>query len=633
MLKMIFIFKSALAAAPETDVAEVEEIVVTGTRSERARGASPVATKVLTAEDLRASGAEDVADALEQVPGVDVQRGFLGAVVRLQGLDPEHVLVMVDGQRLAGRAGGGIDLSRIPLDRVERIEIVEGAASALYGSDAMGGVIHIVTRDPEPAVRADLKARAGTVGTSDLSAGVEGGGDEVQLRLDAGLHGASPSDRDPADLATTTSGVRQGQVEARLDADPSADLTVATTVAWSRLDVTGVDLSDGGAVFDRRNLQEELRWTASPRWVPDASTVVTVHAGLSAFRDQYLSDQQGADALDSYADTRDRLAQLSGQWSRQAGAHHWQVGAEGLAEWMASERLVGGRGERQRAGVYVQDGWQPAPRVELLPSARLDGDTQFGAVPTVRLAGRLDVASGLVARLAVGTGYRAPSFREQFLDFANPGAGYRIDGDPDLRPERSRQLTGSLSARWGRLSADGSGFLHDVDDLITVVTVAEAAGTTRFGYANVARARSAGGEASVSLSPVEPLTLGASYTFTDARDLTLDRPLEGRARHRGTADARLSLGGTLLSSRAAFVGSRSYYPDLEGADVRPGYVLLDARLEQRVGATWSAFAGVDNALDAGDADLTPLMPRVVYGGLTASLAPRRRTEPNPRGVP
>jgi len=651
-MKTVFIWTLATAgwaaesgeveAPSSAEDEEVEEIVVTGTRSARPLGESPVATKVITAEDLVDSGAEDVGDALQMVPGVDVQQGFLGSTVRLQGLDPEHVLVLVDGQRVTGRAGGAIDLSRIPVDSIERIEIVEGSGSALYGSDAMGGVIHIITRDPESETRIYARARGGTLSTIDLSAGVEGGADEVQARADLGFHTNEAVDRDPSTAATTGSGNVQGQGSFRVDVDPSSDVTLSALASYSRLDRDGVDEADSGAVFERTNLQEELRTTLETRWVPDEQTVLSAHAGWSAFRDQYLSDQQGSNALDSFADTRDQLGQLTVQIERFYGAHALMMGVEGLAEWLTSERLAEGVGQRQRGGVFLQDEWRVVDgdtKFSLLPSARLDGDTSFGAVPTARLAARFAPVEPLALRVSVGTGYRAPSFREQLLLFENPGSGYRVDGNPDLQPEQSRQLNGSLE--WTPGSAFtllGSGFFHDVDQLITVTTASEEPGLTLFSYNNVARARSAGGEGTLELRPVGWLELGGSYTYTDARDLTLERELEGRARHRGTASLSVDIDptDTRLTGRAGLVGRRSFYSDPDDPEatvVRPeGYAMVDLRAEQRIGRSFGAFAGVDNLLDEGDALLTPLLPRFFYAGLRADVTLSRSARAT-RGTP
>jgi outer membrane receptor protein involved in Fe transport len=117
---------------------EIPTVVVTGTRSERRLAEAPVATEVISRREIEASGARTVGDLLEKHPGLEVLRTFGGQQLRIQGLDPEYVLVLIDGQRAIGRIGGGIDLARFPVGAVERIEIVKGASSALYGSDRDG---------------------------------------------------------------------------------------------------------------------------------------------------------------------------------------------------------------------------------------------------------------------------------------------------------------------------------------------------------------------------------------------------------------------------------------------------------------------------------------------------------------
>ena len=122
-------------------------MVVTATRTEIPLGDSPVATEVISREDIEESGTEDLAALLEDHPGVDITRSYLGSSIRLQGLEPEHVLILVNGHRVLGMKGGVIDLSRFTVDNIERIEIVKGPSSALYGSEAMGGVINIITQE------------------------------------------------------------------------------------------------------------------------------------------------------------------------------------------------------------------------------------------------------------------------------------------------------------------------------------------------------------------------------------------------------------------------------------------------------------------------------------------------------
>ena len=129
----------------DTSTTHGEEITVTATRTDRTLAETVVATEVINREQIESSGASTAADLLETHPGVSTEQSFAGVAIRLQGLNPEHVLVLIDGQRVIGRKDGAIDLSRYPVDWIERIEIVKGPSSVLYGSDAMGGVINIIS--------------------------------------------------------------------------------------------------------------------------------------------------------------------------------------------------------------------------------------------------------------------------------------------------------------------------------------------------------------------------------------------------------------------------------------------------------------------------------------------------------
>jgi outer membrane receptor for ferrienterochelin and colicins len=131
----------------ENDVFNLDQVVVTATRSEKALKDAPVITQVITANNISNRGITNVQDVLAQdIPGLEFQRGGFGSDIKMQGLEAKNILILIDGERMAGESGGNIDYSRLNTDNVERIEIVKGAASALYGSQAMGGVINIITK-------------------------------------------------------------------------------------------------------------------------------------------------------------------------------------------------------------------------------------------------------------------------------------------------------------------------------------------------------------------------------------------------------------------------------------------------------------------------------------------------------
>ena len=131
----------------ETDIFNLDQVIVTATRTNKALKDAPVITQIISAKDISDRGITNVQDVLEQdIPGLEFQRGGFGSDIKMQGLEAKNILILVDGERMAGESGNNVDYSRLNTDNIERIEIVKGASSALYGSQAMGGVINIITK-------------------------------------------------------------------------------------------------------------------------------------------------------------------------------------------------------------------------------------------------------------------------------------------------------------------------------------------------------------------------------------------------------------------------------------------------------------------------------------------------------
>jgi outer membrane receptor for ferrienterochelin and colicins len=278
-----------------------------------------------------------------------------------------------------------------------------------------------------------------------------------------------------------------------------------------------------------------------------------------------------------------------------------------------------------RGALYAQDEWRlgAAGELAMVPAARLDLDSQFGAHATPRIAARWQAGERLVVRGSVGMGYRAPDFKELLLHFANPSAGYVVDGNPDLQPETSRSAQAGVEWQaqpWLWLS--GSAYLNQLRDLITTVSEPDdGSGTLRFGYGNIGRARTAGAEAyAVATRGRAGLELG--YALTRARDLDEKRALEGVPAQRFTVTARWrDPGGFEAFVAAVGTGQRPFYlsEDPQRATLTGRRLELRARIAKRFLQRYGAFVGIDNAADAGDADLDRLPPRTVYAGVELHL--------------
>jgi len=261
---------------------------------------------------------------------------------------------------------------------------------------------------------------------------------------------------------------------------------------------------------------------------------------------------------------------VSGQLDLALGESHLLTsGVETSYESLATERLAGRRGQRERVALFVQDEWSlsDAPLFVLLPSARVDVDSQFGTYPTPRLALRFDPASDVTLRATYGWGYKAPDFRELYLLFENPSAGYLVEGNTALEPERSRSVSAGVEYRPHRSEwVSLQGFYNELDDRIdTWLAPPDGVGPQRFRYENVDSATTRGASAAVSAIVVSGLRIDLGYDLTVGRDGD-GRPLSGVAKHRATASLRYrarELGFETLW-RGSFVGDRPFYQDVDG---------------------------------------------------------------------
>lgn len=639
-----------------------EEVVVTGSRVARPEDEAPVVVEVIGRKDIEASGAENVTEILESAAGIQITQQFGRGGIELQGLDPQYTLILVDGQRVTGRVNGTIDLNRFSAERIERIEIVKGAASALYGADALAGVVNIITRKTQRSVEVEGHLSYGRFDVVDGS--VTGGvsGERFNARLTAGYH--------RGDAYTITS-------DTRLDGDPSTSgpgfeelsgefrgeysltdedklilrsdylLRDATSIA-----ATPIPRRDGTFQFQRfdqanRSESYSIAVTHDRKFSKTAARLQST-AYFNGWREQFLQDVRGVPG-DVPVDTREQLAQVTVQYDEPMENHLVTVGTELLFERLeASERIcrpleangcipdasgdvVGATANdatRVRFATFLQDEWMVSdyPRFVIVPGIRADVDSLFGTRPTPKVALRWDPIDALVLRASFGFGFRAPSFRELYLSFTNPSAGYNVSGNPDLDPETSRSFNAAVEVmplEGVKLAA--SFYYNDLTNLIDFGVVRDATfgQLGLFEYVNVAEAHTLGVESTASYSPIRDLSLTLGYTFLESENETTGQALVGRARHRVSYRVRYE---ETWSDVAAFVQGQwvgpRVYPAFEAGEVdeqSPAYLMLDARLEKRLGEHLDVFVGGENLLDVSDARFLLVRPRVFYAGVTGRL--------------
>lgn len=597
-----------------------EIIVIEVAPAETPVAASPVVTEVIDRRRMVETGAATVSAALAARPGLWLERGRGGTGISIQGLGPRYVLILVDGQRQIGRVDGAIDLDRFATGDLEQIEIVRGPGSARYGSDALGGVVNIVTRAPDQA-RAELVVQVDHRRATDLRASAAGGHRRATAAAAVEWRRGPALDRTPEAAGTTIAGYDDARGTLRGQYRRGERWTLDASADLQRRDLQGVEATATGAVSDRRNLIETASATGRARWLGER-TGFEARAGLGHHRDQYASDQRGGSALDRYHDTRDQLVETSAQAERWlTDRHRSSAGGEVLLEALASARLRE-PGDRVRAALWLQHEWRAGAshRLLLVPAVRLDADSQFGRHVTPHVAARWDPIDDVVLRASVGMGYRAPSFKELLLRFENPGAGYVVEGNPGLRPETSTSV--QAGGEWrahGSLWLAAHVFGNDLHDLIDTMAIEDGAssGPIRFGYRNTGRARTAGAELGMTVGHGR-LAMELGWAYTRARDLDTGRALEGVPTQRAAAALRWRDDDEGLTGFAelAATGARPY--QLGATRVATDRRLdVRARIARRFGTSLELFMGVDNLLDGGDDRLDPIAPRTFHAGAAA----------------
>ncbi len=588
---------------------QLDATVVTAARREQQLKDAVVPIELISREEIARSGASDVASVLIEQVGVQLEGGLpAGAGVQLQGLGTNRVLILVDGQPLVGRINGNLDLSRLPAANLERIEVIKGPQSTLYGSDAMGGVINLVTQRPRAgATDASLQLTGGSRSRMDAHGNVRGGTARVLGGVDVGVRSL--------ELAPGISGAL-GSLAERVEVTPQ--LRVNLTDAW-RLDAGGLYITESqryrvGQLFrfadrDQQTARMGATWQ---RGAQKASALVYQSRFDHLARSSTLDQPQSADG------ERDRqvLRELELTYSGPVRGALLDAGLELRREEIVADRIDGTRRAFNAAEPFAQV-TVGGERLAVTPGARFTWNERWGSYATPRIAAMWRPTASLRVRATVGRGFRAPDFKELYLAFANAQVGYAVEGNTELRPETSTSAQLNVEYAGDRAYVRASTYENQLRDFIEFVQGA-APGT--FTYGNVARARTRGAETELGLTAGR-FRFEAGGAYLDARDLRTELVLLGRPRLSGRFSATAGrLLGARVSATLLYTGATPAQRDeLSGAitSTQAEFTRLDVRLARRVGRDLELSMGVDNAFDR---QLGPSWPgftgRQWYGGLT-----------------
>ena len=579
-LLLLFLFWLSFSRLP---VAEPQEptlppVFVTSTRTETPLQQVTTSASVITAKDIQDQQAETVLEALRNVPGLDVvQSGSRGTAtsVFIRGSESDHVLVLIDGVEVNSTTLGAFNFAHLTTDNVERIEILRGAGGTLYGSQAIGGVINIITKKGQGPLEAGLSLEGGNGSTHRQTLSLRGGAGKLGYAFSAariesqGFHSVNDDYRNLA-------------ASARLDYQVTEDASLKGIFHFVKTDLGLFNNNNFASQPDPNAREATTQYLGKLEWEQKIFENWDYRISGSMFK-EHIKDSDDVDACTFFgfpcdSRTRDRFRPRidTGEFQTNYRFEEWSTTTFGVEYKRRSASTSGGIDKAIRnLGYYLQEQFQFLDRrLIMIPGIRLDDNQSFGTAWTPSFsAAYLFRETGTKLKGGYAKGFQAPTLNELFFP---PGFGCPAFGNPNLDPERSWELNAGVeqTVLSERVKLGVTYFHREVQDLIEGRPIPG----NPFGCfraENVGRARFDGVEWSLDIKLLTSLTVNANYTYLDWD--TADGKLRRRPRHRGNVNLNYLYDNLNVNLSANVVGSRD---DFRAAspfgDIRkPGYGIFD----------------------------------------------------------
>ncbi len=573
------LFAASLQAAEETPLT----INITAGRTPQSNVDTLASVTVIDRAEIERRQASSVQEALRGVPGLAFSNnGGLGKAssVFLRGTESDHVLVLIDGIRVGSATLGTTSFQDIPIDQVERIEVVRGPRSSLYGADAIGGVIQIFTRKGGGPLTPRLSLGGGSHGTQDYSAGLSGGGERGWFNVGAshletqGFNSCDGLPFPPGGGCFVSEPDHDGYRNTGLSARAGYRLSDTLRAEAHYLRGEGENEYDGSVFssnssdFTQDVIGARVDWQALPAW----------QMTLSGGRSRDLSDNFYNGIFNSAFDTERHSASWLNVLTIGAG-QRLTLGADWLDDRVSGTTDFD-RDSRDNAAGFAQYQGQFG-RHELTAAARRDDNQQFGGHTTGSLAWGYRFSPTLRVMASWGTAFKAPTFNELYFPFF---------GNPNLEPEEADSYELGVAGQHGAVDWSLNLYQTDIDELIgfDASFVPVNIDKTRIrGLEAIASTQLAGWDLAANLSALDPENRG--------QDANRGNQLPRRARLLGRLDADRSLGAWRVG--ASLYGEGKRYDDIANTARLGGYLTFDLRAAYALTRDWSVEGKLANALD------------------------------------
>lgn len=611
---------SAQAIPDGSSPKELDKVVVTATKHAQAMRTAPATVTVIDRSEISQQPSADLLDVVQEAPGITLAPRQVGGrkTFSIRGLEGKHTLTLIDGRRISASddvvGHSDYQYGWMPLSAIEQVEIIRGPLSALYGSEALGGVVNMISRWPREAWEGqfNLAGENGDSSGGKAAAYLAGPlGDSFALRLNATRHHVGAvADPDNADYS---------EIEGREGSSGGATLLFNPApgqrfeLGWQggREERFSDEVSYGGIAYDNRYLLDR-----SHAWAQWQGEFKAVEAQLRAYRSTIDIENARSNGV---APTRPQYLRdqvVDGHLRWQWGAHDLTAGGEARRETLINAGLIGGRDSADHKALFVQDEIALGKTLSATLGLRADRHELFGSETSPRAYLVWTPNDALVVKGGVGTAFKAPTLKQISPNYVGSEGPHTFYGNAAVRPETARSAELGADWRRGPLALRATVFRSDIDDLITTRLLRQQGPRRFYIYDNVDSARVQGAELGLTLEPNAHWRWNNDLTLLHTRDRGSDQPLPDRPRHTWNSQLRYAVGRWQAQLAMQWTGRQPTY----GGLTLPAYRVFNASLRQRLSERFSWHVGIDNLGDLRLADASAdfgyaIRGRVVEAGV------------------
>ncbi|MBI1937635.1 MAG: TonB-dependent receptor [Ignavibacteriales bacterium] len=664
-------------------VVKFSDVVVTGTRTEKKLSDTPVRTEIIGGKEIKRSGFTRLDDVLIEQTGLAIINDH-GKGVQMQGLDPAYTLILIDGEPVIGRTAGTLELSRFNVTNLKQIEIVKGPSSSLYGSEALAGVINLITENPS-GDGASLKSLYGTNNTIDLNLDGQLAADEFVGALSINSRSSDGYDLTPESQSSTTPQYMNYSINPKFEYKLSESSTIKL---------------NGRIFFEEQKNSAEISANSETKPLDDKdkltdwngllSFINNFSSSLKAEAKFYLTQYLTKNSLtykengESYEETEFNQHLYKGELFVNLIINKENLSSFGTGyqnENVKADRIVEGLKKANLYYAFLQHEWIPSEIFDFVLGARFDSHSDYSSRLSPKFSFLIKPITALNIRGSIGSGFKAPTMQQLYLDFTNPTVGYTVLGASNFYSSFEKLLNENQidqilidPSSINKIKAENSfafnlGFEYTFFDFVTtgvnffrnnvhdLIDASPAAikknGQSVFTYLNLNKIYTQGIECEISTKQFEGFAASFGYQYLEAIDEeVIDKIRDGkiskttpsgrvrpvkeseygglynRSKHSGTVRISYTNNELGLSSTISGIIRGKYgYGDINGNNILDdekeyvqGYALWNFTAVKSVTKNLSLQLRIENLFDKTNTRFIPSMPgRIFYAGVQLEI--------------